>query len=253
MVTGLGSWGPVWPCRRRALVRLVRCSAAGAKALAALPLNGLTPVQAGNRADLRAAPASPGITCPSGSPGSLPEPPQHRHSRFFFLGVTPMFLVWLLSCFSAAVLSSLPTSGMACLLPPMEGPAALVVGHTFSAFWLRSSVVSVLISLISDKRLLTFEIKLICLWGCRSPLVFGRVLHRGCPAIAPQAGAAHPSGTSFFPYAVLDLFPLTPLRARPTSNQQPPPAAQRCVCICVCVCVCVCVQGQTRKGRESLS
>ena len=83
MVTGLGSWGPVRPCRRRALVRLVRCSAAGAKALAALPLNGLTPVQAGNRADLRAAPASPGITCPSGSPGSLPEPPQHRHPRFF--------------------------------------------------------------------------------------------------------------------------------------------------------------------------
>ena len=42
-------------------------------------------------------------------------------------------------------------------------------GYTFSVFWLRSSVVSVLISLISDKRLLTFEIKLICLWGCRSP------------------------------------------------------------------------------------
>jgi len=83
MVTGLGSWGPVRPCRRRALVRLVRCSAVGAKVLTALPLNGLTPVQAGNRADLRAAPASPGITCPSGSPGSHPDPPQHRHLRFF--------------------------------------------------------------------------------------------------------------------------------------------------------------------------
>ena len=43
--------------------------------------------------------------------------------------------------------------------------------HTFSAFWLRSSVVSVLISLISDiSSTAGLEIKLISTWGHGIPL-----------------------------------------------------------------------------------
>ena len=50
--------------------------------------------------------------------------------------------------------------------------------HTFSAFWLRSSVVSVLISLISDRP--------------RGSTRASEPRVTGCPAIALPAGAAHP-------------------------------------------------------------
>ena len=76
----------------------------------------------------------------------------------------------------------------------------LLITHTFSAFWLRSSVVSVLISLISD-RPATAGQKLNQFLVGDEGSSRKRAPSRGCPAIALPAGAAHPVSFLFNSFA----------------------------------------------------
>lgn len=103
--------------------------------------------------------------------------------------------------------------------PPYLGPPRPPsLAHTFSAFWLRSSVVSVLISLISDMYLSVQEIKLISRWGPWFPRASGsRAASR--PAIALPAGVAHPFGTLPF------LFQQQSKKTRNPTTQHPPTLA----------------------------
>jgi hypothetical protein len=115
----------------------------------------------------------------------------------------------------------------------MSGGVARSVVHTFSAFWLRSSVVSVPISLISDMLdTVKLEIKLISCWWPGSPQACLSPCAMSCPAIALPAGAARPLGNFQLLFAnckelSYDLYVLqTPPFRFPVFTQQ---AARPCV------------------------